>query len=132
MNSVSITGRMTRDPELRTTQSGTSVCSFSLAVDRPNVRDKVDFLDFVAWRNTADFVSKWFHKGDGIEVTGYITTRSYEDKNGVKRNVVEINCENVGFPKGKKQGGSYAPAESDAHVNEEGFTELTDDGELPF
>ena len=81
MNSVSITGRITKDPELRVTPSGTSVCAFSVAVDRPNVKDKVDFLDCVAWRASAEFVSKYFHKGDGIEITGCITSRTSENQN---------------------------------------------------
>lgn len=127
MNSVSITGRITKDPELRVTPSGTSVCAFSVAVDRPNVKDKVDFLDCVAWRASAEFVSKYFHKGDGIEITGCITSRSYEDKNGNKRKAVEIVCEHISFPKGKKQDSN---GQSDAEAPN--FEELASDEDLPF
>ena len=75
MNSISISGRLTKDPELRRTQSGTAVCSFSVAVDRPGVKDKTDFIDCVAWDKRAEFVSKYFLKGDPIEVNGVLTRR---------------------------------------------------------
>lgn len=128
MNKTCLTGRITKDPELRTTSNGTSVCSFTVAVDRPNVRDTVDFIDCVAWRTSAEFVSKYFKKGDGIEVEGHITTRSYEDKNGNKRKAVEVVSDSVFFPKGKKRqdGDAYEP-------QTEGFAEIDDDdSELPF
>lgn len=83
MNSVNISGRLTKDPELKTTQSNISVCSFGVAVDRPGVKDKSDFIDCVAWRNTAEFVNKYFAKGDPIEITGTLTTRNWEDQNGI-------------------------------------------------
>lgn len=85
MNSINISGRITNSLELKSTQSGTSVCSFTVAVDRPAVKGKTDFIDCVAWRHKAEFVSKYFQKGDPIEVTGCLTTRNYEDKNGNKR-----------------------------------------------
>lgn len=103
MNSINITGRVTNDIELKTTQQGTSVCSFTVAVDRPAVKDKTDFIDCVAWRQKAEFLSKYFAKGDGIEITGVLTTRNYEDKNGNKRKAVEVVCDQVSFPKGKKK-----------------------------
>ena len=85
MNSVNISGRLTKDPELKTTQSNIPVCSFGVAVDRPGVKDKSDFIDCVAWRNTAEFVSKYFAKGDPVEITGTLTTRNWEDQNGTRR-----------------------------------------------
>lgn len=130
MNVVAISGRLTRDPELRTTQQGTSVTSFSVAVDRPGVKDKADFIDCVAWRSTAEFVEKYFRKGDPIEVNGVLTSRSWEDKEGNKRKALEVVCDRVGFTKAKKKGDADGDAErSDA----EGFTVMDgDDGDLPF
>lgn len=135
MNVIAITGRLARDPELRTTQQGAPVTSFCVAVDRPGTKDKVDFLDCVAWKKTAEFVSKYFRKGDGIEVMGNLTARIYDDKDGNKRKAVEINANRVNFPKGKKKeegndqyGGTdyQQPAGSNS-------TELDDeDGDLPF
>jgi single-strand DNA-binding protein len=131
MNKACLTGRITRDPELKVTPSGISVCSFSVAVDRPGTKDKVDFLDFIAWRASAEFVSKYFKKGDGIEIEGHITTRSYEDKNGNKRKAVDIVCDSISFPKSKKhsEGGAGTTAEPQQGAN---FEELPDDEELPF
>lgn len=140
MNSINISGRITNSLELKSTQSGTSVCSFTVAVDRPAVKDKTDFIDCVAWRHKAEFVSKYFQKGDPIEVTGCLTTRNYEDKNGNKRKAVEVVCEQIGFPKGKKsdgesgQGGEAAPTYNpyDGSVGQ-GFEEVDyTDEDLPF
>ena len=131
MNKACLTGRITRDPELKVTPRGISVCSFSVAVDRPGTKDKVDFLDFIAWRTTAEFVSKYFKKGDGIEVEGHITTSSYADQNGNRRKVVGIVCDSVSFPKAKKHlgGGAGATAEFQQGVN---FRERPDNEEVPF
>lgn len=128
MNSISISGRLTKDPELRRTQNGTAVCSFCVAVDRPGVKDKTDFIDCVAWEKRGEFVSKYFSKGDPIEVNGVLTTRSYEDRDGNKRKSVEVNCDRISFTKQKKQRGDSEP-----EAGGEGFTELEgDDGTLPF
>lgn len=130
MNVVVVSGRLTRDPELRTTQQGTSVTSFSVAVDRPGVKDKADFIDCVAWRSTAEFVEKYFHKGDTIEVNGVLTSRSWEDKEGNKRKALEVVCDRVGFQKAKKKGDADVVAE---RLDTEGFAEMDgDDGDLPF
>ena len=104
MNRACLTGRFVRDPELRTTGTGINVCSFTLAVDRIGKRDEAEYIDCVAWRQTAEFITKYFTKGDGIEVDGHITTRNYDDKDGNKRKAVEVVCDSVFFPKGKKQG----------------------------
>ena len=94
LNAVCLMGRLTRDPELRTTASGVSVTSFTLAVERAYVKQgedrQADFIDVVAWRNTADFVCKYFHKGQLIAVQGSIQTRTYTDKDGNKRKAVEV------------------------------------------
>lgn len=133
MNSVNISGRLTKDPELKTTQSNLSVCSFGVAVDRPGVKDRSDFIDCVAWRNTAEFVSKYFRKGDPIEVTGTLTTRNWEDQNGNRRKSVEVSCDHVGFPKQKpKREGENVPQEYGQPEYAQDFEELPDDDFPPF
>lgn len=130
MNSVSITGRITKDVELRSTQNGTMVSSFTVAVDRPAVKDKTDFIDCVAWRNTAEFVSKYFHKGDGIEIVGVLTTRNYETSDGQKRKATEVAVEHISFPKSKKSSGDQ---QNNPEPQPEGnFEELPNDEDLPF
>lgn len=103
INNATIMGRLTADPELRTTDSGLSVTSFCVAVDRPMTKDKTDFIDCVAWRQTAEFVTRYFHKGSMIAVQGAIQTRNYDDKNGNKRTAVEIVAGNVSFCGEKKE-----------------------------
>ena len=101
LNNAVIMGRLVADPELRTTGNGISVTSFTVAVDRRFVRQgeerQADFIDIIAWRQTAEFVSKYFRKGSMIAVQGSIQTRMYEDKNGNKRKAVEIVADNVSF-----------------------------------
>ena len=141
MNVCAMMGRFVRDPELKTTNNGTSVCSFTLAVDRSYTpkgeEKKADFIDFVAWRGTAEFIEKHFQKGSMIAVTGELQTRTYEDKDGNKRKVVEIVVSNASFCGGKSEnrgsvdveGPAPAPA---ATVEQQDFEEITDDGDLPF
>lgn len=102
MNSVTMIGRLSRDPELRRTQSGVACCSFSLAVKRPKVKDTTDFHDFVVWQQGAEYLCQYGHKGDIVGVTGHLTVRSWEDKDGNKRKSVEINCDSVELISGKK------------------------------
>jgi single-strand DNA-binding protein len=94
-------GRLVADPELRTTTKGTNVCRFRLACDRSFVRQgeqrQADFLDVVAWRQTAEFVSKYFQKGSLIAIEGSLQTRQYQDKNGNNRTAVEVLADNVSF-----------------------------------
>ncbi len=101
INCAVIMGRLTADPELRTTSNGISVTSFTVAVDRSYVRAgeerQADFINVTAWRQTADFVTRYFRKGSMIAVQGSIQTRSYEDKNGNKRTATEIIADNVSF-----------------------------------
>lgn len=124
MNVVALTGRLTADVELKKTQSGVSVCSFSVAVARPRVKDTTDFINIVAWRNTAEFISQYFHKGDKIEITGILTSRSYEDSNGNKRTAFEVVADNVGFAESKK-------TETPATAAPE-YVEVEHDDDLPF
>lgn len=143
LNSAIIMGRLTADPELRTTASGLSVTSFSVAVDRRFQRQgeekQTDFINVVAWRQTADFVSRYFHKGSMIAVQGSIQTRNYEDKNGNKRTAVEIVADNVSFCGSKAESEATAPKVQDTqrpsvNVSADDFTPLPtdDDDGLPF
>lgn len=101
INCAVIMGRLVADPELRTTTGGISVTSFCVAVDRnyvkPGEERQADFINVVAWRQTADFVTRYFRKGSMIAVQGSIQTRSYEDRTGAKRTAVEIVADNVSF-----------------------------------
>lgn len=108
LNHIVIMGRLTRDPELRRTGSGLAVASFSVAVDRdwPNKETgerETDFIDCVAWRQTGEFVSKWFAKGSMIVVAGRLQIRNWVDKDGNKRKTAEIVADNVYFGESKKE-----------------------------
>ena len=114
MNKVVLLGRLAADPELRQTPNGISVTSFTIAVDRQYSKGsdrQTDWIDIVAWRNTAEFVCKYFQKGSPIIVEGSIQTRTYDDKNGQKRKVVEIQADSIEFvPRTKDQPAGNAPA----------------------
>lgn len=101
LNVVAIMGRLVADPELRTTPAGVNVCRFRIACDRSYVQKgqerQADFIDIVAWRQQADFVSKYFQKGSMIAIDGSIQTRSYQDKQGSNRTKVEVLANNVSF-----------------------------------
>ena len=149
LNKIILMGRLTRDPELRRTQSGTAVTSFSLAVDRDfksqNGDKETDFIDIVAWRSTAEFVSKYFTKGRMAVVEGRLQIRDWTDREGGKRRSAEVVADNVYFGDSKRDAasdGGYAPAysapagrapmmaPSDGHSD---FAEIgEEDGELPF
>lgn len=102
-NLVVLTGRLTADVELKVTPSGKSVCSFSIAVDRGYGENKTtDFINIVAWNGSAEFVSKYFRRGDMIGIEGSIVTRKYTDKNGNNRTVFEVVASNIQFIGGKK------------------------------
>lgn len=143
LNCAIIMGRLTADPELRTTASGLSVTSFSVAVDRNFQRQgeekQTDFINVVAWRQKADFVTRYFRKGSMIAVQGSIQTRNYEDKNGNKRTAVEIVADNVSFCGSKAETGTGAPAVSRPAPSyqggsTDGFSVLptNDDDAFPF
>lgn len=112
LNRIIVMGRMTRDPELRRTNSGTAVASFSLAVDRDfktqSGEKETDFIDVVAWRNTAEFVSKYFSKGRMAVVEGRLQLRDWTDKDGNKRRTAEIVADSVYFGDSKRDGGDTA------------------------
>ncbi len=159
LNKIFLMGRLTRDPELRRTQTGTPVASFSLAVDR-DFKDKstgertTDFIDVVAWRQTAEFVSRYFTKGRMAVVEGRLQIRDWTDKDGGKRRTAEVIADNIYFGDSKRDGdgGSYstgfhqggyaaggysAPAAPSGYgappADGDQFAELSDDdGELPF
>ena len=130
MNIVAIMGRLTADPKLRTTSSGTSVTSFTVAVDREFKKDETDFLNVVAWRQTADFITRYFKKGKMIAIVGSIQTRVYEDKNGNKRTATEIIAEKASFCGDKNEGGKDT-AETQKNDLSAVFDDADDDG-LPF
>ena len=110
LNIVALMGRLTRDPEMRKTPQGVSVATFTVAVDRSFVKQgeerQADFIDIVCWRNTAEFVCKYFQKGSMIALNGSIQTRTYQDKNGNNRKAFEIVADNVHFAGEKKDGGA--------------------------
>ena len=147
LNKIILMGRLTRDPELRRTGTGTAVTSFSLAVDRDfksqSGEKETDFIDIVAWRSTAEFVSKYFTKGRMAVVEGRLQIRDWTDKDGGKRRSAEVVADNVYFGDSKRDGGdssgySAAPAYKNAapsNFNAGGsdFAEIgEDDGELPL
>ena len=105
LNRAILMGRLVADPELRQTPNGISVCSFTIAIDRNYAKDRerqADFIDIVAWRQSAEFVSRYFAKGKMIIVEGSIQTRLYEDKNGNKRKAVEVVANHVEFGESRK------------------------------
>ena len=138
LNVITILGRLVRDPELRQTNSGKSVCSFTLAVDRNfknNGEKEVDFIDCVAWGNTADFVSRYAEKGRLLIASGRLQIREWTDKEGKKRRNAEVITSNVYFGDSKKK---IAQEEQAANFEQPagdvaGFVEIDSaDGELPF
>lgn len=158
LNVVAIMGRLVADPELKTTQQGTSVCSFRIACDRNFARHgeqrQADFIDIVSWRQQAEFVCKYFQKGSMISVQGRLETRQYQDKNGNNRTATEVLAAEVGFcgPKaaGKPATASYekqtanhvreanaahsAPQQTQSYAqgSVDDFAEISDADDLPF
>lgn len=141
-NLVVLTGRLTADPELKTTQNNLSVTSFTIAVDRKyqSTSEKItDFINIVAWRQTAEFVTKYFKKGSLIGIEGSIQTRKYQDKNGNNRTAFEVVANNVQFVESKKnnnvniEGEEPDPLQTVAD-NLSGFEDMgsVSDDNLPF
>lgn len=140
LNQITLMGRLTRDPELRRTQSGTAVASFSLAVDRDysgkdGGEKETDFIDCVAWRSTAEFISKYFSKGRMAVVTGRLQIRPWTDKDGNKRRAAEVVVDSAYFGDSKRDSDTAnsasapayaAPAANNFEVIED------DDAQLPF
>lgn len=136
LNKTILTGRLTAKPELKSTQSGTNVTSFSLAVQR-NYKNgsgeyDTDFINCVAWRNQAEFITKYFDKGQLITVVGYLTSRRYEDAEGNKRTAYEVVVEEALFAESKsdRQQTQTAPAPMGVAGNDVEFEEFDD--EIPF
>lgn len=151
LNRAILMGRLTADPELRQTPNGVSVASFTLAVNRnysKNAQQQTDFIDIVAWRQTAEFVSRYFRKGQLVAVDGQIQTRTYTDRNGVNRKAFEIVADQVHFAESKASAERAAsqpaptpfevpnPAATQAPAFESGdlgdFAEIPADDDLPF
>ncbi len=149
LNKVVLAGRLTADPECKQTASGISVLSFSLAVNRryasknsEQPESQTDFINVVAWRQTAEFISKYFHKGSAICLTGSIQTRSWQDQQGQKRYATEVVADEAMFVDSKNEGGgqaSYtqdaynsAPAYSSSPAGAPNFEDHNTDDDLPF
>lgn len=139
MNNCSFMGRITQDIELKNTPNGVAVCSFNIAVDRPRSKEKVtDFFTVVAWRNTAEFICKYFRKGQKIALTGMLTTRKWEDQNGNKRISYEIVADNAEFCEKSENGTATAPTNSPSYnqnpaSNDTGdFMDIDEEEDLPF
>lgn len=137
-NITILSGRLTADPELKKTQSGTSVTSFSIAVQRSLKKDDgsydTDFITVVAWQKTAELIVKHFRKGNLIGIEGSIQTRKYTDKNGNNRTAFEVVARNIQFLESKKSEGSNAPDALQGvadNLEAAGYTDLSDE-DLPF
>ena len=139
LNKIFIMGRLTRDPELRITNSGTSVASFSLAVDRnykgADGEKETDFIDCVAWRQTGEFAAKYFTKGRMAVVEGRLQIRPWTDKEGNNRRSAEVIVDNMYFGDSKRDGdtGGARPASGPVNVSANDWQEVDEDeGDLPF
>lgn len=146
LNKVVLCGRLTADPELKQTQSGVPVVSFTLAINRryqgrnndaASNQPTADFISVVAWRQTAEFISKYFRKGSSLCVTGSIQTRNWQDQQGQKRYATEVVADEAMFVDSKSEGGpsaeSYnAPSFSSTPASAPKFEELKTDDDLPF
>ena len=135
MNNISLMGRLTKTPELRRTTSGTSVASFTLAVDRgfkdSDGERQTDFIDCVAWKNTAEFISKYFIKGQMIAATGHLQTRNWQDKDGNNRKATEVVVDRAFFT-GDKQKSDTEDIDRLRDFPNVDFADAGDDGDLPF
>lgn len=126
-NQITLMGRHTKDIELRYTKTDKAVASFTLAVDRPGADAGTDFINCVAWEKTAQFVDKYFKKGDMCLVSGRLTTRNYEDNNGNKRTAYEVVVKDVNFCGGKNENANEKP-----RYQTPVMAEIEDDEPLPF
>lgn len=138
LNKVILGGRLTADPELKKTPNGVSVTSFSIAINRRHSKEEqvTDFIDVVAWRNTAEFICKYFHKASSICLVGQLQKRQYTDKDGNKRYVVEVIADEAMFVDSKSENAAASgPVQFTPPTvsgNDVEFEELTDDDTLPF
>ena len=146
LNKVVLCGRLTADPELKQTQSGVPVVSFTLAINRryqgkgadgAPAQSTADFINVVAWRQTAEFISRYFKKGSALCVTGSIQTRNWQDQQGQKRYATEVVADEAMFVDSKSEGGApaenyNAPSFSSSPASAPKFEELKTDDDLPF
>ena len=138
MNSTNHIGRLTADPELRRTPDGTAVCTFTLAVRRPASKDTSDFIDFVAWRQSAEYLCQYGHKGDIVAVNGSLQSRKWKDKNDNNRINWEIQANSVELLSSKKsentqQGGNQYNSYAKPQYSQQNFQQIDDpDVMLPF
>lgn len=140
MNKVILMGRLTRDPEMKTTDAGISVCSFSIAVNRRFAKEgqqQADFINCVAWRQQAEFICKYFSKGSMIAVVGSIQTRTWDDMDGTKRYATEVVVDEAHFTGSKAETGTvHANTESTQSAEVpppfDEFADISDEEELPF
>lgn len=140
MNNINITGRITNEPELRRTTDGIACCSFTLAVKRPKTKDTTDFHNFVVWRQGAEYLCQYGHKGDLVAVTGYLTQREWTDKDGNKRKTTEVTCDAVELLSSKRntEAGSKAEKPDGFAGGEPEYKQATfkpidiPDSQLPF
>ena len=134
INKVILMGRLTRDPELRHTGSGTPVCNFTVAISNGYGEEQTtDFINCIAWNKSAEFVEKYFTKGRMIIVVGRIQTRTWEGQDGKKNYATEVVASEVSFGESKKNSEeSYVPSAGVPDDSEDGFVPLADNGDLPF
>ena len=139
-NNITITGRLTAEPELKTTPNGVSVCSFTLAVKRPHTKDTTDFIPCQVWRQGAEYLTTYGAKGNLVAVTGALTTRKWQDQNGNNRINYEVTCDSVELLESRTSGGANTNTTANAPQNAQAapqnvtpnFEPLADDEELPF
>lgn len=147
INNVVLMGRLVADPELRTTPTGVSVTSFAIAVERSYAKQgeerSADFIDIVAWRQSADFITRYFRKGSMIAIEGSLQTRTYTDKEGNKRKAVEVLANRVSFCGSKSETGTAGASRFDtpasgntgasyANAGADDFESIVDEDDLPF
>lgn len=136
LNQVSLAGRLVANPEMRTTASGTSVATFRIAINRRMTEDTADFIPVVCWNKTAEFVDRYFTKGQAIFVSGELHSRQYEDKDGNKRTAYDVNAYQVEFVESKNANSTSKQTEEDKdksfnEYEQEEFEVITDE-DLPF
>ena len=139
MNTINLVGRLVQDPELKTTQSGKSVCSFTLAVNRPRVKDTTDFINCVAWNQSAEYLTNYGRKGSLVAVNGVLTSRKYDDKDGNHRTAFEVVCDLVSLCESKDKGKDGIVNTQPTKTPNKGiveppaqFVDLDNDSDLPF
>lgn len=132
MNKVILSGRIATDIEVKSTPQGTAVCTFILAVDRQSKDNDADWPTIVAWRQTAEFIGKYLSKGRKIIVEGHIRTRTYEDKDGKKNKVTEIEVDRIEFADSKPAETTNSPQQAPSAALDDDYEEILSDNGVPF